>query len=127
MSVYLINHLRIPGGVPNEEGLSYLEQVEGTARPYGGTWLAQGAPQVVEGSWPGSVVLMQFKSMADARAWYDSTAYQRILPLRVNNSISDLILVEGVDRDFSVAALARQVRDARRASAASSPPGVGKT
>ena len=36
MSTYLINHLRIPGGVPNKEGLRYLEQVECTARPYGG-------------------------------------------------------------------------------------------
>ncbi|RAO39890.1 hypothetical protein ONO86_04321 [Micromonospora noduli] len=42
MSTYLINHLRIPGGVPNEAGLSYLEQVEATVRPYGGKWLAQG-------------------------------------------------------------------------------------
>jgi hypothetical protein len=24
MSTYLINHLRIPGGIPNEEGVSYL-------------------------------------------------------------------------------------------------------
>src|SRR2546422_4564898 len=29
----LINHLRIPGGVPNDEGLSYLEQVEATEGP----------------------------------------------------------------------------------------------
>jgi uncharacterized protein (DUF1330 family) len=42
MSTYLINHLRIPGGIPNAEGLSYLEQVEATAKPYGGEWLAQG-------------------------------------------------------------------------------------
>ncbi len=37
MSTYLINHLRIPGGVPNEEGLSYLEQVEATVAPFGGS------------------------------------------------------------------------------------------
>ncbi len=42
MSAYLINHLRIPGGVPNEEGLSYPEQVESTVKAYGGRWLAQG-------------------------------------------------------------------------------------
>ena len=45
MSAYLINHLRIPGGVPNEAGLSYLEQVESTVKTYGGKWLAQGAVQ----------------------------------------------------------------------------------
>lgn len=64
MSAYLINHLRIPGGMPNEEGLSYLEQVERTAKPDGGRWLAQGDVQVVEGAWPGSVVLMEFGSVA---------------------------------------------------------------
>jgi len=118
MSVYLINHLRIPGGVPNEEGLSYLEQVEGTVREYGGKWLAQGDVHVVEGAWPGAVVLMEFASMTDARSWYHSPEYQRILPLRVNNSISDLILVDAVGPDFTVAGFAQQVRAAIKASAA---------
>ena len=40
LSAYLINHLRIPGGVPNEAGLSYLEQVESTSRHVAaGGWL----------------------------------------------------------------------------------------
>jgi hypothetical protein len=30
MTRYLINHLRIPGGVPKKESLRYLEQVEAT-------------------------------------------------------------------------------------------------
>ncbi|MFY9553019.1 MAG: hypothetical protein WAU32_17880 [Thermoanaerobaculia bacterium] len=38
--------------------------------------------------------------------------YQKILHLRVNNAISDLILVEGVSPDFTVAGFARQVRAA---------------
>jgi uncharacterized protein (DUF1330 family) len=87
MSAYLINHLRIPGGIPNEEGLSYLEQVESTTKAYGGKWLALGNVEVVEGAWPGSVVLMEFPSMTDARNWYHSSAYQKILHLRVNNAI----------------------------------------
>lgn len=110
MSVYLINHLRIPGGVPNEDGLSYLEQVEGTVKRYGGRWLAQGEVKVVEGSWPGSVVLMEFPSMAQARRWYGSPEYQRILPLRVDSAVSDLILVDSVAPDFTPAGLARQIR-----------------
>jgi hypothetical protein len=36
MTTYLINHLRIPGHVPTEDGLAYLEQVEATVAPYGG-------------------------------------------------------------------------------------------
>jgi uncharacterized protein (DUF1330 family) len=112
MSTYLINHLRIPGGIPNSEGLDYLEQVESTAKPHGGKWLAQGDVNVVEGAWPGSVVLMEFPSLTDAQNWYDSPEYKKIRHLRINNSISDMILVEGVSPDFTVAGFAQQVRDA---------------
>jgi uncharacterized protein (DUF1330 family) len=120
MSTYLINHLRIPGGVPNEEGLSYLEQVEATAAPYGGVWLAQGEADAIEGTWPGSVVLMEFPSRADAENWYHSPEYQAILPLRLNNTISDLIFVDRVAPDFTVAGFARGVRAA--ITAATMPP-----
>src|SRR4051812_17474405 len=57
MKTYLINHLRIPGDIPNETALSYLEQVEATVAPHGGKFLAMGAGDVTEGAWPGSVVL----------------------------------------------------------------------
>jgi len=116
MTTYLINHLRIPGGVPNDEGLSYLEQVEATAKPYGGEWLAQGDVRVLEGAWPGALVLMRFPSMSNAMSWYNSAAYQKILHLRVNNSVSDLVLVDGVGRDFTVAGSAREIRRARAAA-----------
>lgn len=42
MTTYLINHLRIPGDIPNEVALSYLEQVEATVAPFEGKWLAMG-------------------------------------------------------------------------------------
>lgn len=118
MSTYVINHLRIPGGVPNEGALRYLEQVEATAKPYGGRWLAQGEPQVVEGAWPGLVVLIEFPSPADVHKWYDSAEYREILHLRVDNTISDLILVDGVGPDFTVAGFAQQIRAATGGSAA---------
>ena len=112
MSAYLINHLRIPGGIPNDEGLSYLEQVEATTQTYGGKWLAMGEVKVVEGTWPGSAVLIEFPSIAHAERWYRSLEYQKILPLRTRNSISDLILVERVPPGFTVAGLAEQLRAA---------------
>jgi uncharacterized protein (DUF1330 family) len=112
MATYLINHLRIPGGVPNEEGLSSLEQVESTVNAHGGRWLAQGDVEVVEGAWPGSAVLIEFPSMVAARSWYNSAAYQKIVRLRVNNSINDLVLIDGVGPDFTVAGFAQQTRAA---------------
>ena len=98
MTTYLINHLRIPNEVPNDGGLEYLEQVEATFQPYGGKWLVLGQhDEVLEGAWPGSVVLMEFPDRDAAKAWYNSPAYQKILHLRIDNAISDVILVDRVE------------------------------
>jgi uncharacterized protein (DUF1330 family) len=97
MTTYLINHLRIPNEIPGQNGLTYLEQVEATVAPFGGTWLAQGTPdRVVEGAWPGFAVLMEFPDRVAGEAWYASDAYQAILPLRTHHTISDLIFIDHV-------------------------------
>lgn len=116
MSTYLINHLRIPGDIPNEEGLTYLEQVEATVEPYGGRWLANGEGSVLEGAWPGLVVLMEFPDRAAADRWYNSPEYQEIKPLRVNNAISDMVLIDSIPEGYTVRGFAQQVRAAVQAA-----------
>lgn len=111
MKTYLINHLRIPGDIPNDDALTYLELVEDTVAPYGGKWLAQGPPSVVvEGAWPGAVVLMEFPSREAAVQWHRSSAYQAILPLRTHNAISDLILIDEFPEGLSVRGFAEELR-----------------
>jgi uncharacterized protein (DUF1330 family) len=112
MPTYLINHLRIPGDVPNAEALAYLEQVEATVEPHGGKWLAQGPAEVIEGAWPGSIVLMEFPSRGAARAWYNSADYQAILPLRVRNAISDMVWIDALPDGFTVKGFAQDLRRA---------------
>jgi uncharacterized protein (DUF1330 family) len=112
MTTYLINHLRIPGDIPNNDGLSYLEAVEATVAPFGGKWLAQGPVDVVEGAWPGSVVLMEFPSREAATKWYDSAAYAAIRPLRTKNAISDLVLIDQIPEGFTIKGFAGEVRKA---------------
>ena len=113
MTTYLINHLRIPNGVPNSDGLTYLENVEATFKPFSGRWLVLDAPvEVLEGAWPGSVVLMEFPDMVTAKNWYHSPEYQKIVNLRTDNAISDLILVDSVGPDFTSADWARRLRTA---------------
>lgn len=114
MTTYLINHLRIPADMPNAEGLDYLEQVEVTVAPYGGKCLAQGQGDVIEGAWPGSVVLMEFPDRAAATAWYDSAAYRAIRPLRIRNAISDIILIDHLPDGFTIKGFAAGLRDAPR-------------
>lgn len=112
MKTYLINHLRIPGDVPNSAGLTYLESVEATVAPFGGKWLAQGPGDVVEGAWQGAVVLMEFPSREAATNWYNSAAYQEILPLRLKNAISDVILIDQIPEGFTIKGYAESVRAA---------------
>ena len=112
MTTYLVNHLRVPGR-PKPQNLAYLEQVEATFVPYGGRWLVlDGEVELLEGSWPGSVVLMEFPDRETARKWYASPEYQDILPLRTDNAVSDLILVDPVEPAFTSAAWAQQIRTA---------------
>jgi len=112
MTTYLVNHLRVPG-LPKPQNLEYLAKVEATFLPYGGKWLVlDGDVEVLEGAWPGSVVLMEFPDRATARRWYDSPEYQDILGLRTDNAVSDLVLVDPVAPDFTSAAWARQIRAA---------------
>lgn len=50
----------------------------------------------MEGSWPGFLILIEFPDHDRALAWYNSEAYQQILPLRTDNSTSDVVVVNGV-------------------------------
>ncbi|MEV6442445.1 DUF1330 domain-containing protein [Amycolatopsis sp. NPDC051716] len=112
MTAYGLAHLRPPAVLP-EEVFQYLERIQATLDPYGGKFLVHGAPvQVVEGDWPGGLVLIEFPSLAVAREWYGSPAYREILSLRADHIPGDLILVEGCGPDHDSAALAAALRAA---------------
>src|SRR5262249_61564135 len=97
MTTYLINHLRIPGEIPNAEGLEYLEKVEATFRPYGGQWLGLGQHhEGLEGAWPGSGVLMGVPDRNAAQEGYRSPPYPEILHLRTPKTITHNIPVPAV-------------------------------
>ncbi|MGH3067236.1 MAG: DUF1330 domain-containing protein [Streptosporangiaceae bacterium] len=55
-----------------------------------------GDVEVLEGSWPGAVIVIEFPDRGRVRAWYDSEAYREIVALRTDNSQSDIIVAEGV-------------------------------
>lgn len=52
---------------------------------------------MLEGSWPGDLIVIAFPDLAKARAWYESPAYREIKRLRPDNSEGDVIIAEGVD------------------------------
>ena len=58
-----------------EEVFEYLERIQATLDPYGGTFAVHGAPvQVMEGGRPGGLVLIEFPGPAAAHEWYASPA-----------------------------------------------------
>ena len=70
-------------------------------------------PQVVlEGPTPEGVAILEFPSVEEARAWYDSPAYQAILPLRTRHIEGAAIIVDGVPADYDAAETARRLRSA---------------
>jgi uncharacterized protein (DUF1330 family) len=95
MTAYAVAHLRHV--TPNAEIVEYLERIDATLAPYGGTFVVHGdLPEVLEGEFPGNLVVIAFPGLEEARAWYRSPAYQEILPLRTRNADGDTILVQGV-------------------------------
>ncbi|WP_119731298.1 DUF1330 domain-containing protein [Thermomonospora amylolytica] len=114
MTAYVIAHLQ--DAAPHPEIADYIERIPATFEPYGGRFLVHVTQhEVKEGSWPGAVVVIGFPGIAEARAWWDSSAYQEIAPLRSRHIKGDIILVEGVPEDYDPASTAKAMREAMAA------------
>ncbi|AOS63935.1 DUF1330 domain-containing protein [Actinoalloteichus hymeniacidonis] len=106
MPAYALARLRRPAEFHPEVG-RYLAGIQRTLDPFGGRFVVHGAEvEVREGSWDGDLVVIEFDDLVSARSWYESEAYQQILPLRTRHLAGDVILVDGVGRDHDSAAMA---------------------
>ncbi len=74
---------------------AYRRQVPATLEPYGGQFVVRGgAFEVIEGDWPVSRTVVQaFPSVEQVKAWYDSEAYQAILPIRQQHARTQFMVV----------------------------------
>ena len=72
--------------------------VSATCEQYGGRFLARaGVTELIEGGpEPKRVVILEFPDKASIKRWYDSPEYQKILPLRLDNSTGHAFVIEGV-------------------------------
>ncbi len=109
MAAYTLAHLRTPQ--INDDVLEYLERIQATLDPFGGRFVVHGPTvEILEGSWPGTVVILEFPGLDEARGWYESPAYQAILPLRTEHIDGDTIIVEGVVPGYDVTHTAAVLR-----------------
>jgi uncharacterized protein (DUF1330 family) len=77
----------------------YGEKVPETLAPFNGHYhfvVAGGKAQGLDGEAPQGIVVIAFDSVEQARAWYDSPAYQAIKPIRQSAVKGRMFLVEGL-------------------------------
>ncbi|MFZ3323255.1 MAG: DUF1330 domain-containing protein [Usitatibacter sp.] len=85
--------------ITNAEGYkSYSTIVPATIEKFGGKFLSRGGTNTpLEGDWPQRRrVILEFPTVEAARDWYNSPDYEKPKALRIANSNSRLLLLEGV-------------------------------
>ena len=95
MSAYVIVDIDVtdPQGYPE-----YIQLAPATITAYGGKYLARGGKtEVLEGVWiPKRLVILEFDSIQQARAWLESPEYQPARQLRHRTAVSNMVVIEGV-------------------------------
>jgi len=94
MPAYIIADIEVTDSARYDE---YRKLAGPAVQRYGGRYLVRGgAHEVLEGDWaPHRVVLIEFSSAAQARAFYHSPEYAAARAARKGASHSNLIVVEG--------------------------------
>ena len=74
----------------------YRKAVPATLQAFGKFIVRGGNLKLLEGQWPHArFVVIEFPSREAAEGWYGSPEYQKIIGLRQNSSVGNLIIAEG--------------------------------
>jgi uncharacterized protein (DUF1330 family) len=94
MSAYVIVEIDVSDPEKYEQ---YKKLAFTSVTAHGGKYIVRGgSSDVFEGEWsPKRIVVLEFESMAKARAWYHSEDYQDAKQIRLQASIANMICVEG--------------------------------
>lgn len=86
--------------ITDPEGMApYRAQVDATFAPFGGRYIVRGGHVVSQEGAPSKrIVMIEFPSMAQALAWYDSPAYAVLKPIRHKSATSRVYTVQGTPR-----------------------------
>lgn len=95
MAAYIIVHIDVHDPVRYE---TYRAMAPASIRQYGGRYLTRGgAIEVLEGDWtPKRLVILEFPSMEQAKAFWDSPEYAAAKALRMATTTSEMVLLEGL-------------------------------
>lgn len=95
MAAYVIVEIEVTDPVRYE---AYKTQAPATVAAYGGKYIARGGrTQVLEGDWsPKRLVILEFESFEQAVAWWNSPEYSEIKDIRVQSTVSKMVVLEGL-------------------------------
>lgn len=85
--------------ITDEAGFAeFRQKVGATVAAHGGKYLVRGgATEVVDGDWaPDRLVIIEFDSVDQAKAWLNSAEFLAIKDLRVNSASASVVVAEGV-------------------------------
>lgn len=85
--------------VTDPEGYKeYVKLAPATVAQYGGRYLARGGhTEVLEGDWqPKRLVILEFPSVDQAKAWLNSPEYAPARALRHRYARSNMVVIEGM-------------------------------
>ena len=77
----------------------YKELAPPAIAHYGGIYLARGGKtETLQGDWqPGRLVILQFPTSQQAKAWLNSPEYAPALALRNKYAKSKMVVIEGIE------------------------------
>ena len=76
----------------------YKQPTAASIAQYGGRFIVRSSEyEVLEGKWrPTRLVVLEFPTVDAAKRWYESPEYRKVLPIRLQHAVSNMILVDGV-------------------------------
>jgi uncharacterized protein (DUF1330 family) len=95
MPAYIVTQVDVEDPVRFED---YKPMVPASLEAYGGRYLVRGgAVENLEGTWaPKRLVLVEFPSVAKAKAWWNSNEYADAKAIRQAAAKTEMIVVEGL-------------------------------
>lgn len=95
MAAFVIANVTIHDPVRYED---YKRLVPASIAQFGGRFVARGGKiEVLEGDWhPSRLVILEFPSVEQARAWWHSPGYAEARGIRQATSTGTLLILEGV-------------------------------
>lgn len=95
MPAYIVVQVEVEDPARYED---YKAMVPSSLAPFGGRFIVRGGKvETLEGDWaPKRFVMVEFPSVENAKAWWDSPEYKDAKALRQATAKTQMIVVEGI-------------------------------